>query len=109
MINAAAGQTGIWHNLRGVNSTIAAGITSALEAIDYAAGLIRQGHEQAVLAGGVEELCVESLLAFQRAGLLFQTNGSTLAYPLPLDPRDFGFALAEGAALLMLEDFDAAK
>src|SRR6185436_9181211 len=53
VINAAAGQTGIWHNLRGVNSTISTGASSSLEAIAYATGLIRNGHQQAILAGGV--------------------------------------------------------
>jgi 3-oxoacyl-[acyl-carrier-protein] synthase II len=106
VINAAAGQTGIWHHLRGVNSTISTGITSSLEAIAYAAGLIREGHEQAILAGGVEELCVESLLAFRRAGLMFDSPG---AFPLPFESRGTGFALAEGAALLMLEELDSAR
>jgi 3-oxoacyl-[acyl-carrier-protein] synthase II len=108
VINAAAGQAGIWHSLVGVNSTISTGITSGLEAIIYAAGLIREGHEQAILAGGVEELCVESLLAFQRAGLLFDPDEEPCAYPIPFDSRRSGFALAEGAALLMLEELDAA-
>ncbi len=108
VINAAAGQTAIWHKLRGVNSTISTGITSGLEAIAYAVGLIREGHEQTILAGGVEELCVESLLAFQQAGLLSKANGSGASYPVPFDSRRSGFALAEGAALLMLEEHTAA-
>jgi 3-oxoacyl-[acyl-carrier-protein] synthase II len=108
VINAAAGQTGIWHGLRGVNSTISAGATSGLEAIAYAAGLIREGHARAILAGGVEELCVESLLAFQRAGLLLTPDGRRSGYPLVWAQPQTGFVLAEGAALLMLEEFDAA-
>ena len=35
VINAAAGQTAIWHGLRGVNSTISAGEASGLLAIAY--------------------------------------------------------------------------
>ncbi len=107
VINAAAGQTAIWHKLRGVNSTISTGITSGLAAIAKAAGLIREGHEQAILAGGVEELCVESLLGFQQAGLLCKANGS--AAPVPFQSSRSGIALAEGAALLMLEEYDAAR
>ncbi|HUG70835.1 MAG TPA: beta-ketoacyl synthase N-terminal-like domain-containing protein [Pirellulaceae bacterium] len=109
VINAAAGQTAIWHKLEGVNSTISTGITSGIEAIAYAASLIGAGHERAVLAGGVEELCIESLLGFQRAGLLAKVNGSGAEPPVPFDSRANGFALGEGAALLMLEDFDAAQ
>ena len=108
VINAAAGQCAIWHGLRGVNSTISSGITSGLEAIGYAARLIREGHEQAILAGGVEELCVESLLGFQQAGMLCTANGAPAKYPMPFDALSPGFALAEGASILLLEELDAA-
>ena len=91
-----------------MNSTISTGITSALEAIAYATGLIQDGHESAILAGGVEDLCVESLLAFQRAGLLFDCSQDPLDYPRPFAEVRPGFALSEGASLIMLEDFEAA-
>jgi len=109
VINAAAGQTAIWHKLKGVNSTISTGITSGIEAIAYAASLIGEGHERAVLAGGVEELCIESLLGFQRAGLLARVQGTWSEPPVPFDSQASGFALGEGAALLMLEELEAAQ
>ena len=43
VISAATGQTAIWHHLRGVNSTIAAGSISGLSAVSYASDLIRLG------------------------------------------------------------------
>ncbi len=101
VINAAAGQAAIWHGLRGVNSTVAGGEASGLMALAYAAELIRSGRADAVLAGGAEELCFESFLGFQRAGRLG-------GVPVPFDARRDGFALAEGAAVLMLEDAEAA-
>ncbi|MBV8199615.1 MAG: hypothetical protein JOZ15_03220, partial [Acidobacteria bacterium] len=60
VINAAAGQAAIWHGLRGVNSTLAAGEASGLLAIAPAGELVRNGRAEAVLAGGAEELCFES-------------------------------------------------
>lgn len=102
VINAAAGQTAIWHDLRGVNSTISAGEASGLMAIAMAADLIRNGRADALLAGGAEELCFESFLGYHRAGRL--TGGE----PLPFDARRDGFILAEGAALLMLEEAESA-
>ncbi|MEQ1825203.1 MAG: beta-ketoacyl synthase N-terminal-like domain-containing protein [Pirellula sp.] len=107
VINAASGQTGIWHNLRGVNSTISSGITSSLEAIAYAAELIRTGQEISILAGGVEDICVESLLAFQRAGLLVDI-GDDQTIPGLFSRNRRGFALSEGSALVMLEELDSA-
>jgi 3-oxoacyl-[acyl-carrier-protein] synthase II len=132
VINAAAGQTAIWHNLRGVNSTIATGATSGLQAIAYAADLIRRRPLTALLAGGAEEICFESVFGFYRAGLLCgsdrsyrgRANGHASSYsnghsngaghraaghfPIPFDARRNGFVLGEGAALVMLEDAEAA-
>jgi 3-oxoacyl-[acyl-carrier-protein] synthase II len=103
VINAAAGQTAIWHGLRGVNSTLSAGEASGLLAIATGAGMIGSGRAEALLAGGAEELCFESFLGHLRAHRLSEVA------PLPLDARRSGFALAEGAALLMLEEGEAAS
>jgi len=108
VINAAAGQTAIWHNLRGVNSTISAGEASGIQAMAYAADLIRGGRAEALLAGGVEELCFESFLGYYRAGRLCGSPAGGEEFAIPFDARRNGFALAEGAALLMLEDEEAA-
>lgn len=120
VINAAAGQTAIWHGLRGVNSTIAGGPMASLQALGYAADAIRQGRAEIMLAGGAEELCFESAFAYQRSGALAPSNGhgagganedKNLApscstqnkNPAPFCRCRQGFALGEGAALLVLE------
>src|SRR5215831_12311476 len=76
VINAAAGQTAIWHNLRGINSTIASGSCSGLSALAYATDLIGNGQQAAVLAGGADEFCFESFCGFERAGLLCAAKGA---------------------------------
>src|SRR5438128_2431836 len=103
VINAAAGQTAIVHNLRGVNTTMSTGITSGLEAIAYAADHIRSGRARAVLAGGADELCFESFYGFDRAGLLCRSETRAGDFPIPFDARRNGWALGGVAALLMLE------
>ena len=124
VINAAAGQAAIWHGLRGVNSTLAGGEASGLQAIAQATELIRAGRADAVLAGGAEELCFESFFGYYRAGRLCgsrRRDGEADAAghagpggdaggerPVPFDARRNGFSLAEGAALLMLEEAGAA-
>jgi 3-oxoacyl-[acyl-carrier-protein] synthase II len=105
VINAAAGQAAIWHGLPGVNSTISAGTASGLLALATATDLIRTGRSGALLAGGVEELCFESFVAFLRAGRLSGSDGR----PVPFDARRDGMALAEGAALLALEEAGEAE
>ncbi len=106
VLNAAAGQTAIWHNLRGINSTVAGGTTAGLQALAYAVEMIRVGRADALLAGGGEELCFETFLSFHRAGLLCGSGAAsgTSRGPAPYDQRRGGFALGEGAALFVLED-----
>lgn len=109
VINAAAGQTAIMHNLRGINTTISTGNTSGLKAIAYATDLIRDGRTRALLAGGADELCFESFYGFDRAGLLCRSETHSGDFPIPFDARRNGLALGEGAALLMLEDEESAR
>lgn len=109
VINAAAGQTAIMHNLRGINSTISTGLTSGLQAIAYATDVIRSGRARAILAGGAEEMCFESFYGFDRAGLLCRSDEHAGDFPIPFDKRRNGFALGEGAALLMLENLHFAR
>ena len=109
VINAAAGQAAIWHGLRGVNSTLAGGEASGLQAIAQAAELVRAGRADALLAGGAEELCFESFLGYYRAGRLCGSlDRGAVERPVPFDARRNGFSLSEGAALLMLEEAAAA-
>ena len=94
VINAAAGQTAIWHNLRGINSTISSGSASGLAALCYATDLIRFAGQTAVLAGGAD-------------GMLHVSDDST--FPVPFHAQRTGFALGEAAGLLMLEEWEAAQ
>jgi 3-oxoacyl-[acyl-carrier-protein] synthase II len=98
VINAPAGQTAIKHRLRGVNSTVCAGLASGLHAIHYAAEFIRLGRARALLAGGVEELCEESLLGFRKTGVMAESGCAR-----PFDTGRDGVIPGEGSALWMLE------
>lgn len=115
VINAAAGQTAIWHGLRGVNSTVAGGPMAGVQAIGYAADAIRHGRAEVMLAGGAEELCFESAFAYHHAGLLATTNGRGSDHPpenknlAPFDRHRRGFVPGEGAALLVLESRASAE
>jgi 3-oxoacyl-[acyl-carrier-protein] synthase II len=108
VLNAAGGQAAIRHNLRGLNSTVAGGASSGLQAIAYASDLIRSGRARALLAGGFEEITFESVHAFARAGLLSGATEVERDLPVPFEKRRTGIALGEGAVLLMLEDAEAA-
>jgi len=106
VLNAAAGQVAIWHRLSGVNSTIAAGAVSGLQAVAYAADLIRSGRASVLVAGGVEELCFESFQGFLGGGLLARSSD---AHAVPFSADRSGVTLGEGAAFLVLEDEETAR
>ncbi len=109
VINAAAGQTAIWHGLKGINSTIAGGSLAGLSALGYATDLVRDGRIDTVLAGGGEELCNESFFGFLKAGRLAGSRNGAPARSVPFDADRNGFALAEGAALCSLEAEETAR
>lgn len=104
VINAPAGQAAIKHRLRGVNSTVCAGLASGLHALNYAADFLRFGRARALLAGGVEELCEESVLGFRKSGAISE-SGCAVPFCVSRD----GVAPSEASALWMLETADAAQ
>jgi 3-oxoacyl-[acyl-carrier-protein] synthase II len=87
VMNCAAGQSAIWHGLRGPNVTIAGGRASALLALNHALRLQRSGRARGVVCGAVEEFSGE------RAWLDWHTHGE----------RDPFSLIGEGCAVLLLE------
>lgn len=87
VMNCAAGQSAIWHGLRGPNVTIAGGRASALLALNHALRLLRARRARSVICGAVEEFSVE------RAWLDWHTR-----------PENTPTLLSgEGCAVLLLE------
>src|SRR5213076_599124 len=94
VLNAAAGQAAIWHQLRGPNATIAAGGASGLQAIAYAADMIASGAIDAMVAGGADERSAEALAAIADAG-----HGDTSG----------GVPTGEAAAMIVVEAEESAR
>ncbi|MFI5179170.1 MAG: beta-ketoacyl synthase N-terminal-like domain-containing protein, partial [Vicinamibacterales bacterium] len=90
VLNAAAGQVAIWHRLRGVNTTICAGAVSGVHAIGYAAQLIQTGRADALVAGGVEEVCYESFRGIHPGRLLAPPGPAAPHNPRNPGPIDDG-------------------
>ena len=108
VINSPASQVSIRFNVKGFNATLSTGFCASLDALSYAADFIRLGRASAVLAGGVEELCEETFLAFHSLGYLSGMNGSDPVCR-PFDAGRDGTVLAEGAAMLVLEEEEHAR
>jgi len=104
VINSPAGQAAIKFKLRGVNSTISAGLVSGLYAIQYAAEFSALRPRDGAAGGRVEELCEESFLSFAKVGVISPTGRLR-----PFAPDRDGTVLGEGSALWMLETAESAE
>lgn len=103
VLNSPASRISIWFGIKGFNTTISTGFCASLDAVSYAADFIKLNRANAVLAGGVEELCEEMLLCFNALGWL---SGSDASAPLscPFDAKRSGFVFSEGAVVFALEE-----
>lgn len=108
-VSAPACQVSIMFGMDAFNTTLSNGPTSALDAVKYAADFIRLGRADLVLAGGVEELCVETFLAHTLSGLLSDSSSGREEICAPFDRRRNGITLGEGSAVLVLEEYDQAR
>lgn len=108
VINSPASQVSIRFGIKGFNTTVSNGFCAGLDSLIYGCDFLRLKRADAVLAGGVEELCEETFFGFERLGCL---SGSDSAEPIccPFDARRNGVTLSEGASILVLEDLDAAR
>ncbi|MES2201018.1 MAG: beta-ketoacyl-ACP synthase II [candidate division FCPU426 bacterium] len=94
----------------GPNVANANSCASGAIAIGEAARLIAAGHADAVLAGGVE--CPLSQLAFGAFSMIramSTRNEDPGSASRPFDRDRDGFVMAEGAGVLMLEEYESAR
>lgn len=109
VINAPASQISIRFNIKGFNATISTGFAASLDAIDYAVSLMKLYDYDIVLAGGVEELCIQTFLGFGKIGHLAGSRAGKAEVNCPFDKRRNGIVLGEGACILILEELEHAK
>lgn len=110
MVNACAGNVSIRHNLRGANIATATACATGGHSIGAAFQLIQRGDADVMFAGGTEaavsRLCIGS---FGTMKALSTRNDDPERASRPFDRDRDGFVLAEGAAVLILEDLETAK
>ena len=103
VINSPASQVSIRFRIKGFNTTVSTGFCAGLDAVSYAADFITLKRADAVLAGGVEELCEETFSGFHSLGCLSGLDGREPVCR-PFDAERNGFIFSEGAAVLVLEE-----
>lgn len=90
--------------IKGYSLGISNSCASGANAIGEAYRLIRQGIAQIVLAGGAEApVCRLSIEGYGMTGALSKTGVMK-----PFDKKRDGFVLAEGASVLVLEEYESA-
>jgi 3-oxoacyl-[acyl-carrier-protein] synthase II len=96
--------------VRGVNYAIVSACASGTVAIGEAAEVIRRGAADAILAGGTESAIVPLILAgFCAMRALVDGRDDPAAASRPFDATRAGFVMAEGAAVLMVEELEHAR
>ncbi|NJK79685.1 MAG: beta-ketoacyl-ACP synthase II [Chloroflexaceae bacterium] len=103
--NMAAGQISILTGARGPSVCITSACASSAHAIGEAAEAIRRGWAKVMLAGGSEApLTLLGVAGFNASKALSTRNDSPATASRPFDATRDGFVMAEGGAMLVLEE-----
>src|SRR3990167_209807 len=107
---APQGQISIHYGIKGFSKTIVADRASSLMAIGYAARTIIRNKCDFILAGGMEApVTPYALLCCNTSGVLTRKNDTPQTAYRPFDKTRDGFAIAEGAGIVILEPHDRVK
>lgn len=110
IINMISGNLSVRFGLRGPNIAIVTACTTGTHSIGLAARMIAQGDADAMLAGGAEMATTKvGLGGFAAARALSTRNDDPEAASRPWDADRDGFVLGDGAGVVFLEEYEAAK
>lgn len=110
ILDIAAGQMSMRHNMRGPNFAVTSACASSTNAIGVAFDLIRTGKADLALTGGSEAVISEAGVGgFNAMKALSERNDSPETASRPYDKDRDGFVMGEGAGILVLEELEHAK
>jgi len=110
LANFGAAQIALSLGIHGPNMTVVTACAAATDAIGQAMHLIRDGYADIMFSGGSEasivRMCMASFINIQ--ALSFRNDEPEKA-SRPFDKDRDGFIMAEGAGILVLEEYEHAK
>lgn len=109
IINMTAGHVSIRYGLKGPNLSVVTACATAAHCIGEAARLIEHGDADIMIAGGAEAaVCKIGVSGFTAMKALSTRNDDPETASRPWDKNRDGFVMAEGAGILVLEEYEHA-
>jgi 3-oxoacyl-[acyl-carrier-protein] synthase II len=110
ILDIAAGQISMRHNLRGPNFAVVSACASSTNAIMDAFNLIRLGKADIILTGGSEAVISEAGVGgFNAMKAMSERNDDPKTASRPYDKDRDGFVMGEASGMLVLEELEHAK
>jgi 3-oxoacyl-[acyl-carrier-protein] synthase II len=109
ILDIAAGQISMRHNLRGPNFAVVSACATSTNAIIEAFNLLRLGKADIILSGGSEAVVIEAGIGgFNAMKAMSERNDDPKTASRPYDKDRDGFVMGEAAGILVLETLDSA-
>ncbi len=108
MSHTAAVNIGVLFGTQGRVYTTTSACTAGSQGIGYAYEAIKSGQQDAMIAGGAEELCATQAAVFDTI-LAASLTSDPAQSPRPFDSNRDGLVLGEGATTLILESLEHAE
>jgi 3-oxoacyl-[acyl-carrier-protein] synthase II len=110
LINMASGWVSILYGLRGPNLSLVTACATGTHSIGDSARMIIHGDADIMVAGGTESgVCKIGMSGFDAMRALSTNNENPQGASRPWDKARDGFVIAEGAGVVVLEEYEHAK